>query len=247
MARVWVYHKQVWLKGTIVDGGGRMRVRIDGTAAPIHVGKRCIFPMKHGGRRLSKARGEVLPRKAHGARPARFRVPKLCVEAVSYTGPDKIGDYSWQLSDEQQQDPRFGRALHVYNENMWQQMDKTSHAPGGGNAVARPYRQLGRSIGMPTGEHGGFNSLHEMLCSVGCTAKEAIDLATEEIIARVSEQPGRYDKIYYCKNADDDEELIGMGIFTIEEGARRYITTKLRGLPATVAKRAVEARRAIRA
>ena len=38
-------------------------------------------------------------------------------------------------------------------------------------------------------------------------------------------------KIYYCKNANDDEELIGMGIFNIEDQTRRYITAKLKTLP----------------
>ena len=44
---------------------------------------------------------------------------------------------------------------------------------------------------------------------------------------QVCDHPGRYDKIYYCKNANDDEELIGMGIFHIEDNTRRYITAKL--------------------
>ena len=52
-------------------------------------------------------------------------------------------------------------------------------------------------------------------------------MATDEIIMQVCDHPGRYDKIYYCKNANDDEELIGMGIFHIEDQTRRYITAKL--------------------
>ena len=55
-----------------------------------------------------------------------------------------------------------------------------------------------------------------------------------------------YDKIYYCKNANDDEELIGMGIFNIEDQTRRYITAKLKTLPSAIRKRAIDRRRATR-
>ena len=43
------------------------------------------------------------------------------------------------------------------------------------------------------------------------TAKEGIDMATDEIVMQVCDHPERYDKIYYCKNANDDEELIRHG------------------------------------
>ena len=72
-------------------------------------------------------------------------------------------------------------------------------------------------------------------------------MATDEIIMQVCDHPGRYDKIYYCKNANDDEELIGMGIFHIEDQTRRYITAKLKTLPSAIRKRAIDRRRAIRA
>ena len=52
-----------------------------------------------------------------------------------------------------------------------------------------------------------------------------------------------YDMIYYCKNANDDEELIGMGIFNIEDQTRRYITAKLKSLPSAIRKRAIDRRR----
>ena len=71
-------------------------------------------------------------------------------------------------------------------------------------------------------------------------------MATDEIIMQVCDHPERYDKIYYCKNTNDDEELIGMGIFHIEDQARRYITAKLKTLPSAVRKRAIDRRRAIR-
>lgn len=65
---------------------------------------------------------------------------------------------------------------------------------------------------------------------------------------QVCDHPGRYDKIYYCKNANDDEELIGMGIFHIEDNTRRYITAKLiRPCRLAIRKRAIDRRRATRA
>ena len=52
---------------------------------------------------------------------------------------------------------------------------------------------------MPTGHHGGFQSLDEVVSGSGfnCTAKEGIDIATEEIVMQVCDNPERYDKIYY--------------------------------------------------
>ena len=137
--------------------------------------------VKHNDRRKTKERAEVLPTKAVGPRPERFRPPEIVIEAVAFTRPGTIGDYGWQLQPEQYRE--FGRTLHVYNENMQQQNDKTSRCAGGGNAIARPFRQYGRSIGMPTGHYGGFQSLDELCLghNFNCTAKEGIDLATEEI------------------------------------------------------------------
>ena len=244
--RIWVYHNKVWHKGTVVCGGAKTSVLLDGNAKPILTGKKPTMAIKHNDKRTNKERAEILPTKAIGPRPERFRQPEIVVEAVAFTRPGTIGDYGWQLQPEQHQE--FGRALHVYNENMIQQTDKSSCFAGGGNAIARPHRQYGRSIGMPTGHHGGFQSLDEPVSGYGfdCTAKEGIDIATEEIVMQVCDNPERYDKIYYCKNANDDEDLIGMGIFHIEDTTRRYITAKLKTLPSIIQKRAIERRRAIR-
>ena len=246
--RVWVYHQQGWHKATVERRtGGKTCVRIDGNARSVNVANKRIMPMKHNGRKAAKGRGEVLPRKpSGGARPERFRAPELIVEAVAYAGNNRHGDYRWQLRDEQL--VTYGKALHVYNENMYQQTDKTDHWPGAGNACARPYRQHGRAIGMPTGYAGGFQSLTELCEGPGfrCTAKEGIDTAADEIVEQVCDNPDRYDRIYYCKNAGDEEELIGMGVFHIEDDVRRYITEKLRSLPQAIRKRAAERRRALR-
>jgi hypothetical protein len=247
--RIWVYHNKVWTKGTVVCNTppSKKSVQLDGHALSILIGKKPTMSIKHNGKRLKNVRAEVIPTKAVSPRPERFRPLEIVVEAVAFTRPGTIGDYRWQLQAEQYQE--FGRALHVYNENIPQQLDKMSCLPGGGNACARPYRQYGKSIGMPTGCYGGFKSLDEKCSGIGfcLTAKEGIDMATEEIIMQVCDYPDRYDKIYYCKNADDDEELIGMGIFHIEDTTRRYITDKLKSLPSAIRQRSIERRRSVRA
>lgn len=246
--RVWVRKDKAWHKGSLVARNKKtLRVRLDGAAASILVPKRETMPVKHNDKH-PKARAEVLPAKATGPRPARFRPTTVRVQALTFTGPGQIGDFGWQLSDKQQANPMFGRALHVYNENMHQQHDKSSNSPGGGNAVARPYRATGESIGMPTGWIGGFRSLDEKCTGPGfsCTAKEAIDSATDQIVAQVCENPDRYDTVFYCTNAEDEHELIGMGIFHIEEATRRYITRKLKELPREITTRERTTRRQMR-
>ena len=228
--RIWVYHNKVWSKGSVIAGTSPQhakKVLIDGHAKPVSLTKKPTMAVKHNDRRKTKERAEVLPTKAVGPRPERFRPPEIVIEAVAFTRPGTIGDYGWQLQPEQYHE--YGRALHVYNENMQQQNNKDSTLAGGGNAIARPFRQYGRSVGMPTGHYGGFQSLDELCLghNFNCTAKEGIDLATEEIVMQVCDNPGRYDKIYYCKNANDDEELIGMqGIYHLQHlKIRRGVTS----------------------
>ena len=41
-------------------------------------------------------------------------------------------------------------------------------------------------------------------------------------------------KICYCVNPNEDSDLIGMGVFHINEDVRKYITNNLRALPETL-------------
>ena len=149
-----IYHFQitkVWSKGSVIAGTSPQhakKVLIDGHAKPVSLTKKPTMAVKHNDRRKTKERAEVLPTKAVGPRPERFRPPEIVIEAGAFTRPGTIGDYGWQLQPEQYHE--YGRALHVYNENMQQQNNKDSTLAGGGNAIARPFRQYGRSIGMPT-------------------------------------------------------------------------------------------------
>ena len=116
---------------------------------------------KHNGKRAFRVAAEVVPAKAHQPRPARFRAKTVEVKGVAFEGCNRHGDYGWHLQPQQQDDPKYGRALHIYNENMTQQNDKASTGPGAGNACARPHRAHGRAIGMPTGHYGGVSSMDE--------------------------------------------------------------------------------------
>ena len=200
--------------------------------------------VKHNGKRYHGGKSEVIRKKRVGPRPGRYHPPQLVVEAVNFQGSGCHGDYYWQLQDAQQKDPKYGRSLHIYNENMSQQNDKTSNTPGGGNACARPFRQCGRSIGIPTGHYGGFSGLDEHCHGNGydCTAKEGIDLAIEEIISHVLNNPGRFERIYYCSEGKNNP-LIGTGIFNVEANTLNYITDKILSLPRAIYYRSVVNRR----
>ena len=65
----------------------------------------------------------------------------------------EYGDFGWMIKQ-----PEFEDCLFVYNENFLQWSDETDYRPGGGNAIIRPYRDT-QAIGIPTGHHGGFQTI----------------------------------------------------------------------------------------
>ena len=176
---VWVFDKKSheWKKGSIVSKKGVSNKVIlkNGTSL---TGR--TFPVKHYGRRVSSSPTEKIPSKRTGPRPGRFRVPHLKVDTVYFRRPNEHGDYGWQLEQS-----AYDSSLHVYNENLEQQRDKSNNFPGGGNACARPYRPTGKSIGVPTGggmSYGGFSSLDQQVDVWGATAKDVIDESVQEIL-----------------------------------------------------------------
>ena len=241
---VWVFDKKsnAWKKGSIVSGKGiSKKVMLkNGTSL---TGR--TFPVKHNGRRAPSVPTEKIPPKRTGPRPGRFCVPKLKVDSVYFTRPNAHGDYGWQLRQS-----AYDKSLHVYNENLEQQRDKSNNFPGGGNACARPYRSTGKSIGVPTGggmSFGGFSSLDQPVDPSGATAKDVIDESVQEILDHVVENPGRFDTLYYCVNdphreTDVRKDLIGMGIFHIGRDVRVYITDQLKKLPEQAKERAITLR-----
>ena len=196
--------------------------------------------LKKKKKHVRKSRGEVLPVKHVGARPARFVPPVLVVEPVWFQGCGRKGDYQYMLTQ-----PNH-RTLCIYNENLFQQRNKQSTTAGGGNACARPWRSEGSAIGIPTGQGVGYRSLDEPIHSqVEETAKDTIGEAIDEIVNHVVANPTRFDTIHYSVNREG-EELIGMGIFHIGEDVREYITKAIKALPAMIACQARANRRLIR-
>lgn len=242
--RVWVWYKQSWRKATAEGAmhGKTRRVRLDSDGSIVKSTR--VMPQKHNGRRRTySCKQEVVPMPRKGPRPPRFNPPRIVVEPVSFRAPGQHGDYHWQLAP--QQSATYGDKLHVYNENVPQQRDKTDNNPGGGNAIARMYRSAGTAIGMPTGEYGGFASLDEPLANGAETAKDVIDEAIDEIEDHLLKN-SRFTTVYYCTNAketDERKDLIGMGIFRIDRDVRLYITDKLKMLPSSVRNKYMDQRR----
>ena len=118
---VWVFDKKSheWKKGSIVSKKGVSNKVIlkNGTSL---TGR--TFPVKHYGRRVSSSPTEKIPSKRTGPRPGRFRVPHLKVDTVYFRRPNEHGDYGWQLEQS-----AYDSSLHVYNENLEQQRDKSNN------------------------------------------------------------------------------------------------------------------------
>ena len=241
-SHVWIFDKKsnAWEKGSVVSGKGTFK-KVMLKSGKFLTGR--TFPVKHNGRRAPSTSIEKMPPKRTGPRPGRFCVPKLKVDTVYFRRPNEHGDYAWQLRQS-----AYNSSLHVYNENLRQQRDKSDNFPGGGNACARPYRPTGKSIGVPTGgSYGGFSSLNEQIDSGGAIVKDAIDESVKEIVDHVVENPGRFDTLYYCVNdpqreTDVRKDLIGMGIFNIGRDVRVYISEQLKEIPEKAKKRAIALR-----
>ena len=204
---VWVYdaYAKKWNKGTIAKGMTKV-VLYNGTTV---IGN--TMPQKYNGRQFHHKRVEIMPTKVK--RADRCFIPNPIVTAVYYTKPGMYGDYGHMLRD-----LRYKDWLLLYNENVEQYRNKNDLSGGGGNAIARPYRIIGKALGIPTGSlnTGGFRSLDEMVC--GKTAREWIDESIESIIYLLLSKPNII-VLSYCTNNpaltmnEDDRYLIGMGIF----------------------------------
>jgi hypothetical protein len=140
-----------------------------------------------------------------------------------FLGPGRSGDFAWMVEQ-----PEYGDVLFVFNDNEEQfrafLSDPTSRsgcAPGGGNAVIRPWRCTDppRAAGIPTGmlASGGYRALTP-------EAKRAIDDALaliDELLAT-----GRYRRLAY--SAADASGTLGTGIFAVARDVAEYIVAGLR-------------------
>lgn len=97
------------------------------------------------------------PRRGPAATSSPPSTAGLCIKAVQFEAPGRVGDYGWMLHQ-----PQYAKAVMIFNENVEQLLSKST-SRGGGNAIARPYRQSGRAMGVPTGflRSGGFVALEQ--------------------------------------------------------------------------------------
>ena len=146
------------------------------------------------------------------------------------------GDFGKMMTMEEY----VGTGILVFNDNF-EQFKYQDNGMGGGNACARPGQKHGLSIGIPTGTlaDGGFQSLsqsHYVAYSKNWTigrdevisnwtSKEMIDLGIARIVKFFIDNPEK-DTLYYSANQHDEtDDRIGMGIFTIADEVREYITS----------------------
>jgi hypothetical protein len=149
---------------------------------------------------------------------------KISVTGSTFSEPGRAGDFTWMIER-----PEWRDTLFVFNDNeeqfrAWQQ-DPNGGAGctrGGGNAAIRPWRcaRPPRAAGIPTGRGGrGYPALTD-------DVRSAIDAAVDVIEGLL--ETGRYTRVLYSAGASDDD--LGTGIFSVDEGVRRYIVQRLRGL-----------------
>ena len=242
--KVWVPTKGGWSKGLVKTTGKRVQVQTKDGIVTCDVSK--LLSQKHGGRVHKSMPTEVIPQYKAG-RPERFRVPDIKVQAVPFTGMRQHGDWGYHLGLYAGQDgipPQYEGTLVIYNENLYQQRDKTNNFPGGGNAIARPMRPKGLAIGIPTGESGGFQSLSQVV-STGETVLDVINEAFEEIAQHILANLNRFHTIYYSEGTPGSKRL-GTRIFNVGDSVIGNITQRLLQLSQWINYRAISVRKSER-
>jgi hypothetical protein len=140
-----------------------------------------------------------------------------------FSGGGKDGDFAWMVTQDHYQD-----ALFVFNDNEAQykahrewptDLAGAGCAPGGGNAVIRPYQcqNPARAAGIPTGPN--YDNLTPGV-------KQIIDEAVATINSIAVKD--RYSRIIYsAANANGD---LGTSIFHVGNDVKEYIVNRLKSL-----------------
>lgn len=159
--------------------------------------------------------------------PIANRILEESVKVIGsvFKGRDRIGDFGWMI-----QQPEFQDALFIFNDNEEQFLEHQRNpnsafgcAPGGGNAVIRPYQCQSsppRASGIPTGKQGsGYSNLTPEV-------QQVINLAIQGIVKLL--ETGRYQRAFY--SAANDQGELGTGIFQVSSDVKDYITQQLKSL-----------------
>lgn len=142
------------------------------------------------------------------------------LEGLVFNGPGEYGDFRWMIEREE-----YADSLFIFNDNEEQFFlhrrkphPESGCAPGGGNAVIRPFQCADppRAAGIPTGAGGmGYYELNDHVRSV-------IDRAVSDIRDLLG--TGSYERIFYSA---DRSGGLGTGIFSVADDVKQYILTGL--------------------
>ena len=159
--------------------------------------------------------------------PIQPNTSKIEITPFSFTGPGRLGDFSWMINN-----PEYKDTLFIFNDNQEQFISfmdflstgqPSSHAcsAGGGNSVIRPYQCQNppRSAGIPTGSNGkGYDNLE--------SAKPYIDASIQHIRRILSS--GSYSKVAYSSGKDG--VTLGASIYSPSPDILQYITQSIQNL-----------------
>jgi hypothetical protein len=146
--------------------------------------------------------------------------PRLvAVVPLVYNGQGCVGDFARMIEQ-----PTYGRALFVFNDNEEQFLAFLRGEPaglrrGGGNAVIRPFRATvpPRAAGVPTGRAGrGYDGLSPAVLRVLDRALDHV----RELLAT-----GNYDTLYFSRSTSGP--TLGTGIFDVAPEVRQYVYDRL--------------------
>ncbi|CAB4963054.1 MAG: hypothetical protein F2842_10855 [Actinobacteria bacterium] len=145
-----------------------------------------------------------------------------------FTERDTVGDFQWMIVQ-----PDYDDCLFLFNDNegqfrAHQASAGTEHrcGSGGGNAAIRPYQchVPARSLGIPTGECGGYTALDERTRSV-------IDEAIAQLDVLLA--TGRYERVVY--SWDSARKTLGTGIFEVAREVTDYVVEQIEAAVARTA------------
>jgi hypothetical protein len=149
--------------------------------------------------------------------------PRLvAVVPLVFNGQGCVGDFAWMIEQ-----PTYGRALFVFNDNEEQFLAFLRGEPaglrrGGGNAVIRPFRATvpPRAAGVPTGRAGrGYDGLSPAVLRV-------LDRALDHVRELLATD--NYDTLYFSRSTSG--RTLGTGVFEVAPEVCQYVYDELCGL-----------------